>query len=86
MLVANRSEILRDTIAESFRAGTDGFWYPMEQGTPLVRIQFGGDGYEIQRRRNVASPWMPIVTANIAEFDATSFRLWRTNWPVVAAG
>jgi hypothetical protein len=83
MLVAERNDILTDVISESFRENLDGFWYPMESGTPLVRIYLGGGAYQILRRRNEASPWLPIVTAQAAEFDPHAFRIWRSSYSVV---
>lgn len=76
---------IEDVIRESFVLNDlDGFWYPVESGIPLVRIQVASTGYQIQRRRNVDSPWMPIVTAETAEFDASAFRQWRMRWQMVA--
>lgn len=84
MQVLTRNQTMQDTIRESFREGSDGFWYPMEKGTPLVRLQFAASGYQIQRRRDVSNPWLPVVTADVAEFDPHAFRLWRERWPAVA--
>lgn len=83
MLVATRNQVA-EVVEESFEQDlTDDFWYPMEPGTPLVRIQIADSGYQIQRRRKADSPWMPIVTADTAEFDVDGFRLWRDRWPLV---
>lgn len=85
LAVASHTTRLIDTLSESFRESGDGFWYPIESGVPLVRVSVGGNGYQIERRRNDRCPWMPIVTANVAEFDPTAFRVWRSNWKAVQA-
>lgn len=92
-LVADRNDILqsrlsavREVIRESFKEDlSDGYFYPVEPGTPLVRIQLAVTGYSIERRRNsrTANPWMPIVTADLAEFDAGAFRAWRSHYRMV---
>lgn len=75
---------IRDVILESFTEdATDGYFYPQEPGTPLVRVYLGGDGYVIERRRNSRGDWYPVVTARVEEFDPQAFRVWRTAWPVV---
>ncbi len=82
---ANRTSTntIRDTIRESFVESFDGFWYPIEPGTPLVRVQLAPGSYQVQRRRRVTSAWTPVVTANAAEFDPAAFRIWRSSWPAV---
>lgn len=87
MLVASTTGIVRDTLSESFVLDErDGYFYPVEQSaeTPaLARIYVAAGSYCIERRRNAESPWMPLVTADVVEFDPTAFRAWRGNWPVV---
>lgn len=82
--IQSQARVIKDVIAESFVENVDGFWYPIEPGTPLVRIQVAVTGYQIQRRRNERNAWMPIVTAETAEFDAGAFRSWRERWPMTA--
>jgi hypothetical protein len=84
MLALNTTDTLTEVVRESFRQDQDGYFYPVEPGTPLVRVYVASDSYTIERRRNAASPWMPIVTADVAEFDPTAFRIWRSQWTVVA--
>lgn len=76
---------LTDVLRESFtHDAIDGYWYPMDGGTPLVRIYVGGNGYMIERRRNATSAWAPIVVAEYAEFDPAAFRSWRSTYPMTA--
>lgn len=76
----------RDSLVESFNSAPDGYWYPAEgdASNALVRIQYGGGSYSIERRRGLTSPWVPVVTADLAEFDAANFSRWRVAWPMVA--
>lgn len=75
---------VEDTLRESFNFDmAQGYWLPVEPGNPLVRISVHDSGYMVERRRNTRSAWMPIVTAHLAEFDSTSFRRWRSSYPVV---
>lgn len=86
MLVATRTDALKDTLRESFREDAlGGYWYPVEPGTPLVRVSVGGGSYFIERRRNAKSPWLPIVTADVAEFSVSAFRTWRERYALVAS-
>lgn len=84
MLLTSRTDTFRETLNESFTENLDGYWYPIEMGTPLVRVQFAESGYSVERRRNERNPWMPIVTATMDEFDPAAWRQWRTRWPMVA--
>lgn len=77
-----KTRTIKDALRESFNESLDGYWYPMEPGIPLVRIQVANSGYSVERRRNERSAWMPIVTAELAEFDAAAFRQWRAQWPM----
>lgn len=83
-LIKNELAEIREILSRSFQEGIDGYWMPDEAGTPLVRVQIAESGYQIERRRTGTSPWAPIVTATLTEFDATAFSQWRTNWPMVA--
>lgn len=84
LAIANDTDRLKDTIRESFvQNEIDGYWYPVEPGTPLVRIYVAAGSYLIERRRHAGSPWMPLVTAHTAEFDSAAFRSWRANWRAV---
>ncbi len=85
MQAVTHIDTLRDTIYESFADGPDGYVYPIENGMPLVRIYLASTSYQIERRRNVGSPWTPLVAADNAEFDPIAFRLWRERWPTVVA-
>lgn len=80
-----RTQEFRDVMLESFIEAPDGYWYPIEGASDraLVRVQFGGDAYSIERRRNLGSPWLPVVTAELAEFDLGVFRRWRNQWPMI---
>ena len=78
------AEQMKDILSQTFSEDLDGYWTPDLPGLPLVRIQVAASGYQIERRRNTDSPWMPIVTADIAEFDTAAFRQWQTRWPMVA--
>lgn len=81
----DNTQVIKDVLRESFSApGQDGFWYPMEAGIPLVRVQVANSGYSIERRRNERSSWMPIVTRETQDFDPASFRQWRSHWPMTA--
>lgn len=80
----DKTKQVTDTLRQSFSESMDGYWYPMDPGTPLVRIQVASSGYCIERRRNGNTPWMPIVTAELPEFDANAFQTWRSRWPMVA--
>ncbi len=82
----NRTDArITDALRESFtHDAVDGYWYPMDGGTALVRIYTGGNGYMIERRRNGATAWAPIVVAEFAEFDAAAFRAWRTSYPMTS--
>lgn len=90
MLVAShsRTEVVKDTLSESFELDQfDSYFYPVERSPrspALARVIVGGGAYSIERRRNVDSAWMPIVTADVVEFDPGAFREWRKSWPVVA--
>ena len=85
MLLTSQTETFRDTLEESFAEGIDGYWYPMEPGTPLVRVQFAPSGYSVERRRNDRNPWMPIRTATYDEFEPNAWRTWRERWAMVEA-
>jgi hypothetical protein len=84
MLALNTTDTLIEVVRESFRQEQDGYFYPIEPGTSLVRVYVASASYTIERRRNDRSPWMPIVTADVAEFDANTFRIWRSRWAAVA--
>lgn len=75
------TDVLRDSFAHD--AASD-YWFPMEPGTPLVRVYVTASGYQIERRRDATSPWIPLVAAALSEFDAQAFRAWRASYPVVA--
>lgn len=80
----DKTKQIKDALRESFSEAQDGYWYPMDAGTPLVRVQVAVSAYSVERRRNERSSWMPIVTADLAEFDLAAFRQWRTRWPMAA--
>lgn len=85
MLAVSHTSVLRDTVAESFsRNDFDGVWYPADREHSLVRIHLAASGYQIERRRKLTAPWMPVVTASAAEFDPDAFRVWVRNWQLVA--
>lgn len=85
MLTAIRNDTrITDVLRESFTLDAlDGYWYPMDGDSPLVRVYVGGNGYMIERRRNARSAWLPIVTAEFAEFDPAAFRAWRHAYPMI---
>lgn len=82
-LVATHTDVLKDTLSESFQESLDGYWYPLEPGVPLVRVQVGGGAYSVERRRDERTSWMPITTMDVAEFDPVAFRIWRERWQMV---
>jgi len=84
MLALSPTDTLTEVVRESFRQEQDGYFYPVEPGTPLVRVYIARDSYTIERRRNAQSPWMALVVAAVEEFDPTAFRTWRAHWGVVA--
>ncbi len=86
MLTALRIDTsLTDVLRESFtHEAIDGYWYPMDAGEPLVRVYVGGNGYMVERRRNVGSAWLPVVTAEFADFDPDAFRVWRAAYRMTA--
>jgi hypothetical protein len=72
-----------DVLHESFVLAEDGFWYPAENGDPLVRVALDDTGYQIYRRRFPHTTWVSLVRAHRSEFDAQAFRTWRANWRMV---
>lgn len=73
-----------DVILETFNEDPDGYLYPMDPGEPLVRVQATSGGWCVERRRNPGTPWMPIATGKVAEFDPASFRAWRAGFPLIS--
>jgi hypothetical protein len=62
-----------------------GYWlHPKSDRPALVRVQVAGGRYVVHRRRKPHTAWVPLVDADVAEFDADSFRTWVANWPLVA--
>lgn len=70
------AEQLETSLHERFVQLSDGRWYPLDRGTPLVRITVTDGFYRIERRRSMATVWMPLVDAKVAEFDRSTFLEW----------
>lgn len=79
----NPDTLAREYIEQSFSHNVmDGWHYPATPDQSLVRICVFGGTYRVERRRRVTSPWLPIVTADTADFDPDAFARWRTHWPL----
>lgn len=83
-LAPNITETFRTKLGESFFEAYDGFWYPRQSGTPLVRIQVNGAVYRVFRRRSEDTPWVQLVEARIETFDRSIFSTWVAKWRLVA--
>lgn len=70
-------------VGESFNQAPDGYFYPVEQGDPLVRVYVSKGGWVIERRARSHTVWLPIASGTLAEFDPGSFRHWRAHYSVV---
>lgn len=78
------SQVL-DAVCERFTFNDEDQWlYPTGAtvADSLVRISVWSGMYRVERRRVPTGPWMPVVAANTAEFDAESFASWYTRWPL----
>lgn len=62
-----------------------GYWlHPKSDRPALVRVRVIDGRYIVERRRKPHTEWVPLVDADVAEFDADAFRTWVANWPLVA--
>jgi hypothetical protein len=76
---------LYTALVERFAKQSDGYWYPVQRGTPLVRISESEDGiYQIHRRRTPNSDWFILARGLVGDFDAESFGTWADSWDLVA--
>ena len=73
---------IQSTIQKSFTLFDDGYWYPTDSGTALVRIQVDNDEYRIFRRRYRESEWVRLVSAPLIEFNPGAFEEWVARWPL----
>ena len=70
-------EISRATADWTFSAG----WaYPADPDQALVRLREVDGHYEIQRRRDLSTPWTLLVKALVPDFDPVAFATWRSTW------
>lgn len=70
-------------LVERFSQGSDGFWYPIQPGRPLVRLEVSGSRYRIDRRATPDQPWMSLVEGVNGDFDAEAFKTWADDFPLV---
>lgn len=73
----------QDAIARHFAPGDDGFWYPRAEGIALVRVAVDHMHCQVQRRRRPETPWLPIATMRVEEFDPSAFNVWCESWVLV---
>jgi hypothetical protein len=79
------TDSLLAVLNETFTEDLDGYFYPGPKERSLVRVQVGGGAYSVERRRNARTPWLPVSTALVDEFDARLWREWRERWPQLVA-
>jgi hypothetical protein len=58
----------------------DGWAYPVDPAQALVRLREVNGHYEIQRRRDLGTPWTLLVKALVVDFDRVAFDTWRSTW------
>lgn len=71
-------------LVERFWEASDGYWYPIQKGEPLVRIRVTGDSYAIYRRRSPRTEWMKLVDQLVSDFDPLTFSRWANAWELTA--
>lgn len=73
---------IETAVSESFVLADDGFWYPDQDGIPLVRIWLNDCEYRIFRRRYPEAEWVRLVEAQLVDFNPGAFREWLSRWPM----
>ena len=73
-----------EVLTDRFSRHEDGYWYPKQAGTPLVRVAIADSGiYSIERRRNTRTAWVLLVEGLVNDFDAESFGTWADSFALV---